>query len=107
MSFGGDSARLEFPGVRGVEVPDSFKPPQGDTERGTSNDARSKPPRCPASEISAGFRGFCCSFTGVPSSGEDLRTFKPSKWDLREETGFYLREVSLCFKPRCIPLAYD
>lgn len=86
--FEGDPDRDNGPsGVRGVllDAP-ALVTFHGDSGRGRSREIRAVFPTCPTSSLSPIFCALTCSFASCSVEGA---MFRPSKCDLKEETGFY------------------
>jgi hypothetical protein len=84
----GDPARDNGPsGVRGVLVDaPALAMFHGDSGRGKSREIRAAFPPCPTSSLSPILGALTCSFASCSVEGA---VFRPSKCDLKEETGFY------------------
>ena len=85
LPFEGDPVRDNGPcGVRGAKL--ALVIFHGDSGRGRSRETRAALPAMGASSLSPTFCGLVCSFTVWSEVGT---VFRPSKWDLKDETGFY------------------
>ena len=98
--FEGDPDRDNGPsGVRGVllDAP-ALVWFHGDSDRGRSREIRAVLPTCPTSSLSPILCALKCSFANCSAEGA---VFRPSKCDLKEETGFYSTHVvSITFRSR-------